>query len=135
MADGGGSSRTARSVSSVSCGRTWCSPRVLSSSKSPSCPFTRRSSGTLPQLFALMQSRGGQQILLSTHSPDLLRDEGIGLDEVLLLLPGDQGTEVRTAASFPEIVALLEGDMPLGEVILPKTRPEGAHTFALRARR
>jgi predicted ATPase len=89
----------------------------------------------LPQVFALMQSQGGQQVLLSTHSPDLLRDEGIGLDEVLLLLPGDQGTEVRSAASFPEVVALLEGDMPLGEVLLPRTRPEGAHSFALRARR
>jgi predicted ATPase len=89
----------------------------------------------LPQLFALLQSQEGQQVLLSTHSPDLLRDEGIGLDEVLLLIPGDQGTEVRSAASFPEIVALLEGDMPLGEVVLPRTRPDGAHSFALRARR
>ena len=89
----------------------------------------------LPQLFALMQSQEGQQILLSTHSPDLLRDEGIGLDEVLLLLPGDQGTDVRPAASFPEIAVLLEGDMPLAEAVLPWTRPEEAHTFALRARR
>lgn len=89
----------------------------------------------LPQLFALMQSQEGQQILLSTHSPDLLRDEGIGLDEALLLLPGDHGTEVRPAASFPEVVSLLEGDMPLAEAVLPWTRPEGAHTFALQARR
>ncbi len=89
----------------------------------------------LPQLFALMRSQEGQQVLLSTHSPDLLRDEGIGLDEVLLLLPGDHGTEVRPAASFPEIVSLLEGDMPLAEAVLPWTRPEGAQTFALRARR
>lgn len=89
----------------------------------------------LPQVFALMQSQEGQQVLLSTHSPDLLRDEGIGLDEVLLLLPGDQGTEVRPAASFPEIVLLLEGDMPLAEAVLPKTRPEGAHALPLRALR
>jgi predicted ATPase len=89
----------------------------------------------LPQVFALMQIYEGQQVLLSTHSPDLLRDEGIGLDEVLLLLPGDHGTEVRPAASFPEVVSLLEGDMPLAEAVLPWTRPEGAHAFALQARR
>jgi hypothetical protein len=88
----------------------------------------------LAQVFALMQSQGGRQVLLSTHSPDLLRDEGIGLDEVLLLLPGDQGTEIRSAASFPDIVALLEGDIPLGEVVLPRTSPEGVHAFALRTR-
>ena len=36
----------------------------------------------LPQMFARMQRRTGRQIILSTHSPDLLRDDGIGLDEV-----------------------------------------------------
>ena len=89
----------------------------------------------LPQLFALMESQTGQQILLSTHSPDLLRDEGIGLDEILLLLPGAQGTNIRSAASFPEIVALLEGDVPLAEVVLPRTQPPEAHRLVLRALR
>lgn len=42
----------------------------------------------IPQMFARIQRRTGRQILVSTHSADLLRDEGIGLDEVLLLLPG-----------------------------------------------
>jgi predicted ATPase len=77
----------------------------------------------LPQVFARMQMRNGQQILLSTHSPDLLRDEGIGLDEVFLLLPGDLGTEIRPAGSFQQVVALLEGGIPLDEAVLPVTRP------------
>lgn len=77
----------------------------------------------LPQVFARMQIRNGQQILLSTHSPDLLRDEGIGLDEVFLLLPGDRGTEIRAAGTFQEVVALLEGGIPLDEAVLPITRP------------
>ena len=41
----------------------------------------------LPQMFARMQRRTGRQVLVSSHSADLLRDEGIGLDEVLLLKP------------------------------------------------
>ncbi|HKI03855.1 MAG TPA: AAA family ATPase [Thermoanaerobaculia bacterium] len=85
----------------------------------------------LGQVFALMSQEG--QVLLSTHSPDLLRDEGIGLDEVLLLLPGDQGTDVRSAASFPEIVALLEGDVPLADAVLPQTSPQGVEQFVRRA--
>ncbi|HSK81286.1 MAG TPA: AAA family ATPase [Thermoanaerobaculia bacterium] len=89
----------------------------------------------LPQVFARMQSRSGQQILLSTHSPDLLRDEGIGLNEVLLLLPGKDGSEVRTAGSFREIVTLLEGGIPLDEAVLPLTRPEGVETLDLRIER
>jgi hypothetical protein len=63
----------------------------------------------LPQLLVRVQRRTGRQIFLSTHSPDLLRDEGIGLDEVLLLRPGSEGTEVSTAASHEDIRDLLEG--------------------------
>lgn len=89
----------------------------------------------LPQVFARMQSRSGQQILLSTHSPDLLRDEGIGLDEVLLLIPGGRETEVRTADSFQEIGDLLEGGLNLADAVLPKTRPAGVEQLAQRAGR
>jgi hypothetical protein len=38
-----------------------------------------------------VQRRTGRQIFISTHSPDLLRDEGIGLDEVLLFIPKEEG--------------------------------------------
>jgi putative AbiEii toxin of type IV toxin-antitoxin system len=78
----------------------------------------------LPQLFALMQSEEGQQVLLSTHSPDLLQDEGIGLNEVLLLFPHQEGTDIRTAASFEEIPLLLEGGVPLADAVLPSS-PSG----------
>jgi len=78
----------------------------------------------LPQMLARVQRRTGRQIFLSTHSPDLLRDEGIGLDEVLLLLPGREGTEVHTAASHQDIGPLLTGGQSLADAVIPKTRPE-----------
>jgi len=77
----------------------------------------------LPQVLARVQRRTGRQIFLSTHSPDLLRDEGIGLDEVLLLTPGSEGTVVSTASSVTDIRALLEGGLSLADVVIPKTRP------------
>lgn len=76
----------------------------------------------IPQMFARTQRRCGRQILLSTHSSDLLRDEGIGLDEVLLLQPGE-GTSVTPASSFEEIRALLEGGSLLADAVMPRTRP------------
>jgi predicted ATPase len=85
----------------------------------------------LPQMFARMQRRSGRQILTSTHSTDLLRDDGIGLDEVLLLTPSPEGTEVRTAASFREVNDLLSGGSTLAEAILPLTRPKKAEQLAL----
>ena len=39
----------------------------------------------IPQMLARMQRRVGRQVLISSHSSDLLRDEGIGLDEILVL--------------------------------------------------
>ena len=85
----------------------------------------------LPQMFARVQRRTGRQIILSTHSPDLLRDEGIGLDEVLLLRPGSEGTEVTPAGAFQEIRDLLQGGMTLADAVIPKTRPARADQLTL----
>lgn len=85
----------------------------------------------LPQMFARVQRRSGRQILISTHSPDLLRDEGIGLDETLLLLPGREGTVVSPASSFGEIKDLLQGGLTIADAVIPKTRPERADQVTL----
>ena len=85
----------------------------------------------LPQMFARVQRRTGRQFLISTHSPDLLSDEGIALDEVLLLRPGGKGTEVTPASEFEEIPALLSGGSTLADAIVPKTRPDHAEQIAL----
>ncbi len=84
----------------------------------------------LPQMFVRVQRQGGRQVLVSTHSPDLLQDEGIGLHEVLLLRPGKEGTEVQPASELEEVRALLEGGMPLGEAVLPFAQPEDARRIA-----
>jgi predicted ATPase len=85
----------------------------------------------IPQMFARLQSRSGRQIIVSTHSSELLRDDGIGLDEVLLLLPGPQGTTVRPAGAFAEVEVLLKGGISLAEAVIPHTRPEKAHQLSL----
>jgi predicted ATPase len=85
----------------------------------------------LPQMLARAVRRTGRQIFLSTHSPDLLQDEGIGLDEVLLLLPKKEGTAVRTAAEFEDIRHLLAGGLSMAEAVIPKTKPKQATQLAL----
>jgi len=85
----------------------------------------------LPQMLARVQRRTGRQIFFSTHSPDLLRDEGIGLDEVLLLAPGAEGTDVTPAGSHQDIRDLLEGGLSLADVVIPRTRPERAGQLSL----
>ena len=85
----------------------------------------------IPQMFARIQRRTGRQIILSTHSADLLRDEGIGLDEVFLLAPGKEGTEVNVASHFTEIKHLLDGGVTLPDAIMPRTKPVRAEQLPL----
>jgi predicted ATPase len=85
----------------------------------------------LPQMFARIQSRTGRQILTSTHSTDLLRDEGIGLDEVILLSPSAEGTTVTTASDRAEVKTLLDSGLSMADVIVPLTRPERAAQLSL----
>lgn len=80
----------------------------------------------LPQMFARAQRRTGRQVFLSTHSPELLRDDGIALDEVLLLRPTMEGTAVSPAASYQEVRDLLESGGSLADAVLPLTRPQNA---------
>lgn len=85
----------------------------------------------LPQMFARIQRRTARQIFISTHSPDLLRDEGIGLDEVLLFIPEREGTMVTAAAAHQDIQTLLQSGLSLADVVIPKTRPEKAQQLTL----
>ncbi len=85
----------------------------------------------VPQIFARIQRRTGRQIVLSTHSADLLRDEGIGLDEVFLLEPGKEGTEVSVASAFADIKELLDGGVALPDAIIPRTKPQSAAQLSL----
>ena len=82
----------------------------------------------LPQLLHSVARRSGRQTILSTHSTDLFLDEGISLDEILILTPQEEeGTSVREASSIREIHTLLEGGAMLVDAILPHTRPPNAH--------
>ena len=63
----------------------------------------------LPQMFARLQGQNGRQVLFSTHSPELLEDEGIAPDEVLLLRPGPNGTVVDRARDHDDVSGAVEG--------------------------
>lgn len=85
----------------------------------------------IPQVFARAQRRVGRQVLVSSHSSDLFRDEGIGLDEVLLLEPGSEGTSVRPASEYREVKALLEGGLSLADFVIPRTGPKHVQQLTL----
>ena len=87
--------------------------------------------GYVPQMVARIQARSGRQVLLSTHSPDLLGDDNIDANEVLLLRPSPEGTDVKPASSYNQVLELLAGGLTLGQAVLPLTRPTDVQQLAL----
>jgi predicted ATPase len=77
----------------------------------------------LPALMYRIQRQKKRQIMISTHSSDLLSDAGIGGEEVLLLTPSEEGTKVELASSITEIRELLEGGLTVADAALPRTVP------------
>jgi predicted ATPase len=83
----------------------------------------------LPQMFARIQRKTKRQIILSSHSSEILQDEGIGLDEILLLVPSREGTSMKPSLSIRDAKFLLESGLRLDELIIQATRPQ--HTEQL----
>ncbi len=85
----------------------------------------------IPQMLERVQRRANRQIICSTHSGEILADSGIGLDEVVLLIPQKEGTQVQLALGRDDVRDLLEGGSTLADAVLPLTRPADAGRLAL----
>lgn len=85
----------------------------------------------IPALMHELSSQTPRQVMVTTHSYALLADEGIGLEEVLLLKPNPEGTQVRPANSLKAVKALVEGGLTVGEALLPMTNPPAADQMSL----
>lgn len=62
-------------------------------------------------------------MFVSTHSWELLSDDGIGGEEVVLLTPGGDGTTAAVASSIVEVRQLLDAGSSVADAVLPLTKP------------
>jgi predicted ATPase len=85
----------------------------------------------LPALIYRLQRQRKRQVILSTHSADLLSDKGIGGEEVLLLTPSVEGTKVELASDITDVKNLLQAGMSLAEAALPRTVPSKVNQLQL----
>lgn len=65
-----------------------------------------------------------RQLVVSTHSDELLRDGGIGADEVLLIKPDKEGAVLKEPDQDDRI-ALRNSGLTAADVLLPKSGPSG----------
>ncbi|MEK7409685.1 MAG: AAA family ATPase [Acidobacteriota bacterium] len=85
----------------------------------------------LPAVIHRLQRTRRRQILISTHSFDLLSERGIGGEEVLLLTPDREGTKVEAASSVREVRELLEAGLSPADATLPRTAPANLDQLCL----
>lgn len=77
----------------------------------------------LPTILYRAARRDRAQIILSTHSTEMLEDSGLGLNEVVILEPGHDGTTAKSARDIPDAEQLLESGLSLAEILEPLTTP------------
>ncbi|GIV68435.1 AAA family ATPase [Caldilinea sp.] len=70
-----------------------------------------------------------RQIIISTHSEEILRDPGIAPEEVLRLEPSAQGTLLRHADEADR--QAMSAGLTAADVLMPKTAPANAHQMVL----
>jgi len=78
----------------------------------------------LPSIIYQFQKKKVRQVILSTHSAELLADKGIDGSEVLILTPAAEGTDVKVVSDINEVKLLLEGGFSIAEAVLPRTEPK-----------
>lgn len=78
----------------------------------------------LPAAIYRLQTKHKRQVLISTHSADLLSDQGIGGEEILILTPTPEGTKVEVASTIREVKDLLDNGFTPGEAVIPRTTPK-----------
>jgi hypothetical protein len=72
-----------------------------------------------------------RQILVSTHSEEMLSDPSISASEVIRLEPSDEGTLLLSPENDPSERALLEQGLTVADVVLPKSAPRDARQLIL----
>jgi predicted ATPase len=69
-----------------------------------------------------------RQVVISTHSEDLLSDKGIAAEEILRLEPSKDGTQVIECSAAEK--EMIKQGLSVAEVILPKSAPKNISQLA-----
>lgn len=85
----------------------------------------------LAPLFSKLQAKRRRQILVSTHSEELVGDKGIGAEEVVLLEPSKEGTTAVRLSDIPESTNFLKAGFSVADFVMPRSAPSRLGQLAL----
>jgi predicted ATPase len=71
----------------------------------------------------------GRQVLVSTHSTDLLSDPSIGPNEVAIIEPAREGSRLTLGASDADIQRLMNAGLTAAESVMERVAPQQIQLF------
>ena len=85
-----------------------------------------------PEFIAKIQrvKKGGRQVFITTHSYDILSNEGIAPEEVLLLTNSPEGTEVEVLSNVEKAKNILAAGFSMADVVMPLTKPRSIESMS-----
>jgi predicted ATPase len=85
----------------------------------------------LPGMFVAINRnrRQRRQIIVSTHSSDMLSDKGVAPEETLLLTPDANGTLVRSPGRADQ--EAMRAGLTAADVLIPQTAPQNVEQLLL----
>jgi len=80
----------------------------------------------IPAFIAKIQrsKKSDSQILITTHSYDILSDSGISTDEVLVLQTTQEGTIIQKMTDLSDLKNAVESGLSIADVVIPNTKPD-----------
>ena len=85
----------------------------------------------IPAMLSLVSRKNKRQVLVSTHSRDLLSDKGIAPEETIILKTEKEGTVVSLASEDSTVMALYKSGLPISEAALSLAAPLDAYQLSL----
>jgi predicted ATPase len=88
----------------------------------------------LPDIIYQLQKKktGKRQVIVTTHSHEILNNKGISAEEVLLIsTDGEEGSRIVESASLPEVKAYLQAGNSIGDLIISRTAPKNINQLTL----
>ena len=78
----------------------------------------------IPEFIAKVQRSRKRQVILTTHSYEILSNPGIRADELVVLRPTSEGTVVRNAQDDEVISAMLEAGLSAADAAMTETKSQ-----------
>ncbi|MBX9782333.1 MAG: AAA family ATPase [Chitinophagaceae bacterium] len=88
----------------------------------------------LPDVIYKLQKKknGRRQVIVTTHSHEILNNSGISAEEVLLIsTDGEEGSKIISSVKLPEVRSYLQAGNTIGDLIISRTAPKNINQLTL----